>query len=62
MVNVSEHIKCVSLSNQPCMNRPTLIDLNLDKYKQGLCYHAFMVNSDRCNESCNTLDNLSGRI
>ena len=31
MVNVSDHTKCISLGNQPCMARPTLIDLNLDQ-------------------------------
>ena len=44
MVNVSDHTKCISLNNQPCMIRSILIDLNLDEYKQGLCYHQFMVN------------------
>ena len=34
----------------------SLIDLNFDKYNQGLCYYKFKVNLDKCNGSCNTLD------
>ena len=26
IVNVSDHTKCISLINQPCITRPTLID------------------------------------
>ena len=46
MVTVSEHTKCISLINQPCMARPTLTDLNPHKYNQGLCYSTFMVTSE----------------
>ena len=55
MVNVSNFKRCTSLNNQPCMARPTLIDLNLDKYNQELRYYPFIVSLDRCNGSCNTL-------
>ena len=41
------------------MTRPTLI--SPDKYNQGLRYYSFMVNLDRCSESCNTLNDPSGR-
>ena len=41
------------------MTRPTLIDLNPDEYNHGLYYDPFMFNLDRCNGSCNTLDDLS---
>ena len=30
------------------MTRPTLLDLNPDKYNQRLCYYPFMVNFDKC--------------
>ena len=40
---------------QPCMARPTRIDLNLNE----LCYYAYMVSLDRCNGSCNTLKDQS---
>ena len=44
------------------MTRTTLIDFNPDENSQGLRYYPFMVNLDRCTESCNTLDDPSGRI
>ena len=56
MINASNFIKCISLNNQSCMNRPTLIDLNPDEYNQGFCYYPFIVNLERCNGRCNTLD------
>ena len=62
MVNGSDHTKCISLNNQPCMARPTLINLNPDKYYQVLHYYPFIVNLDKCNGGCNTLDDPSGEI
>ena len=44
------------------MTRPTLIDLDLDEYNQGLRQYSFTINLDRCNGSCNTLDSPSSRI
>ena len=44
------------------MTRPTLIKLNLDEYNQELRYYPFMVNLDKFNGRCNTLDDLSSRI
>ena len=38
------------------MTRPTIIDLNPGKHNQGLRQYPFMVNLDRCDGSCNTLD------
>ena len=39
------------------MTRPTPIDLSTDEYNQGLYYYLLsMVNLDRCNRCCNTLD------
>ena len=52
----------MSLNNQPCMTRPTLNELGLDGYNQGLCYYPFMVELDRCNVNCNTFDDQSSRI
>ena len=62
MANTSDHTKCISLSNQPCMTLRTLIDLNPDEYNQGLLYYTIMVNLDKCKESCNTLDDLSNSL
>ena len=60
--NVSKFKTFIFLINQPCMTRPTLIDLNPDEYNHGLRYYAFMVNLDSCHGSCNTLDGPSDRI
>ena len=62
IANVFDCTKCISLNNQSCMNRPTLIDLNPNQHNQGLFYHVFMVNLEKCNGSCNTLDDLSGKM
>ena len=42
--------------------RPTLIGLNSDEHNQGFRCYPFKVNLDRCNGSCNTLDDPSDRI
>ena len=44
-------IKCVSLNNEPCMVRHTLINLNPIELK----YYQFMISLDKCNGSCNVL-------
>ena len=46
--------KSVTLSNEPCMIRPTFIDVNLYAHN----YYPFMIGLDKCNGSCN-VDNLS---
>ena len=61
MANVSDHAKCISLSNQLGMAGPTLIYLNPNEYNQRLSYYPFMVNLDRCNGICNTINDISGR-
>ena len=43
--------KCVSLNDEPCIFRPTLIDLNPVEVK----YYLFMISLDKCNGSCNFL-------
>ena len=58
MVIMSDHL---SLSNKPCMTRPTFVDLNPDKCNQELRYYPFMVSLDRCNGNFNTLDDPSAR-
>ena len=50
-------IKCVSMNNQACLVRPTLIDLNLDE----LLYYPFIISMDRCDGSCNTVEDSYGR-
>ena len=43
--------KCVSLHDEPCMVRPTLIDLNPVEPK----YYSFVISLDKCNGRCNVL-------
>ena len=42
--------KCVSLNDEPCIVRPTLIDLNPESK-----YYPFMISLDKCNGRCNVL-------
>ena len=46
LLNFSESLttKCLFLNDEPCMVRPTLIDLNLVKLK----YYSFMISLDKC--------------
>ena len=44
------------------MARPTFIDLNFIEYKWIFFYYPFTVNLNRCNGSCNTRVDTSGRI
>ena len=56
IVNVSNHKKCVSLSNQKCQIQPTLINLHPNERSQELhYYYPFEVKLDGCVGSCNTL-------
>ena len=59
IVNVSNHTKCVSLSNQPCLARSPI---HTDEYYVGLHYFPFMVNSDGRNGNCNSLYSPFDRI
>ena len=43
--------KCWSLNGEPCMIRPTLIDMNPVELK----HYPFMINLGKCNRSCNIL-------
>ena len=46
--------KSVSLNIEPCMRRPTLIYLKPLK----LNYYPFMISLEKCNGSCNVVDDL----
>ena len=46
--------KYVSLNNEKCMTIAALIDLNTFKFN----YYLFMIILDKCNRSCNTVDDL----
>ena len=62
IVTASNHIKCVSLSNQKCMIQPTFINLHPNECSQEFHYYLFAVKLDRCVGSCNTLNDLSSNI
>ena len=51
-------IKCVSLNNELCMIRPSLIDLN----PVGPSYYPFIISLDKWNGSCNVVDHLYTKI
>ena len=50
--------KWVSLGNEPWIVRPTFINLNPIK----LNYYLFMISLDKCNKSCDAVDNLFTKI
>ena len=44
------------------VTQPSLINLHLNKYTQGLRYYTLAVDLDRSMRSCNTLNDLSNRV
>ena len=62
LVNRSNRIKCVLLSNQKCMVQPTFNNLRPNEYNQELHYYPFAVKLSRCVESFNILNNLSNKV
>ena len=48
---VSDRTKYLLLNDEPCMVRPTFIDLNPVELK----YYPFMISLDKCTTSCNAL-------
>ena len=62
IVSVPNHTKCMSLSNQKCMARHTLVNLHPNEYSQYLHYYIFAVKLDRCVGSCNTLNDLPKNV
>ena len=62
LVNGSNYIKCVSLNNKKCMIQPILIILHPSEYSEEFHYYSFSVKLDRCDGSCNTLNDLSNKL
>ena len=62
IVNVSDHTKCVSSSNQICKSQPNLINLHPNEYSQEFHYYLFAVKLDQCVGSCNALNDLSNKV
>ena len=55
IVNASNYIKCVSLSNSKCITQPTLIYFHPNEYIQEFHYYPFAAKLNRYVGSCNTL-------
>ena len=57
LLNFSRSLKtrCVSLDNESCTIRPTLIDSNPVE----LSYNPFIITLDKCNRNCNAVDVLT---
>ena len=49
--NKSSATKCLSLNDEPCMIRPTLINLSPVEFK----YYPFTNSLDKCSGNCNVL-------
>ena len=62
IVNATNHTKCVSLSNQKCMTKPTLINLHPNKYIQEFHYYPVMVKLGRCVGSYNALNDVFNKV
>ena len=62
IAKLSNHTKCVSLRNQKCTIKPTLINSHPNEYSQEFPYCPFAIKLDRCVGSCNTLNDLSNKI
>ena len=46
-----DRTKYMFLNDEPCMIRPTLIDMNPNELK----YYSFMISLNQCTGSCNVL-------
>ena len=50
--NSKRPIKCLSLNNQPCETRLTLVDINPHE----VLFYSFTVSINKCGGSCDTID------
>ena len=55
---LTNSLKCYSLDNQECKIRPEIISVN---NKQSIFY-PYKIKMNRCVGSCNTIDDLHGKI
>ena len=51
LAHAADLTKCLFLNNEPCMVRPTLINMNPNELK----YYPFMISLNKCTGSCNVL-------
>ena len=52
------NLKFVSLKNQPCKARPTIVNINSDKTS----FYSFTVSVNKCSRSCSTVDDLYNQV
>ena len=62
IVSVSNHRRCLSLSNQKCKTQPSVINLHLNEFSQKLRYYSFAINLGICVGILNTLNDLPYRV
>ena len=60
--NASSHTKFVSLGKQKCQIQPIFINLHPNEYIQEFPNYQFIVKSNKCVESQNTLNDLSNKV
>ena len=51
LAGVADLTKCLFLNDEPCMVRPTIIEMNPNEVK----YYLFMISLDKCTGKCNVL-------
>ena len=56
--NYNEPIKCVTLKNQPCQDKPALVNINSIQP----LFYPFTVSVNKCGGSCNTIVALHARV
>ena len=61
IVNGSNNIKCMLLTNQKCMTQPTL-NLQPNEHSQEFHCYLFAVKLERCIGSCKTLNDLPNKV
>ena len=52
-------LKLVSLNNEPCHTRPTVVNIDSD---ETLFFYLFTVRVAQCDRSCNTIDDQFARV
>ena len=58
LFRVSSLSKCVDLTNQKCVVRPKIIDVN----SNDLVFYPFKIAVNKCSGSCNTINNPFDKI
>lgn len=62
LFKISESVEYTSLNKKPWITRPTLINLNYDKYSPDLHSYPFSVKIVKCNGSWNSFNDFADKI